>query len=65
MQHVLEALPASTGLKVGCRRLILELCQLERAVLTYRIEVAKGSVRVQTHHTLRMSLQQLVLYGGF
>lgn len=52
---------STSGLEVSCDALILEFGQAEYTVFTYRIEIAEGSIRVQTHHSLGVSLQDFVL----
>jgi len=52
---------ATTRLEVCRFFLSLEICQSENAILSYRIEIPKGSVCMQAHHSLRMCLKDFVL----
>ena len=55
--------PCSARLDVRDHLEGLHICQLEAAVLRYRVDEPKGSIRIDTHDPLGMSFQQLSLQG--
>jgi hypothetical protein len=60
VKHGLEY-RSTARLEVSCHVLILEFGEAEYSIFTYGIKVAKGSVRVQAHHSFSVSLENFIL----